>query len=127
MADALEDAGCHDPEIVAHCRDCGEHVRRCWVVDAVTGRKQGWRMPNPSPPRSRLAALGTAGALRRDCEPHRGELLAGLGELILICGMVSLLTCAPALIGLVVSLVVIAVAQRDLARMRRGEMNPAGR
>jgi hypothetical protein len=39
LADALEDAGCADPAILAHCRGGGEHVRGCWVVDLLTGRE----------------------------------------------------------------------------------------
>jgi hypothetical protein len=39
LADALEDAGCTDADILAHCRGGGEHVRGCWVVDLLTGRE----------------------------------------------------------------------------------------
>jgi hypothetical protein len=35
LADALEEAGCPDPDMLAHCRQPGEHVRGCWVVDLV--------------------------------------------------------------------------------------------
>ena len=38
LADALEDAGCHDAAILEHCRQPGPHVRGCWVVDLLTGR-----------------------------------------------------------------------------------------
>jgi hypothetical protein len=38
LADALEEAGCHDADILAHCRQPGQHVRGCWVVDLLTGR-----------------------------------------------------------------------------------------
>jgi hypothetical protein len=38
LADSLEDAGCNDAAILAHCRGGGEHVRGCWVVDVLTGR-----------------------------------------------------------------------------------------
>jgi hypothetical protein len=38
VADALEDAGCADAAVLAHCRGGGEHVRGCWVVDLLTGR-----------------------------------------------------------------------------------------
>jgi hypothetical protein len=33
LADALEEAGCTDGEILAHCRSPGPHVRGCWPVD----------------------------------------------------------------------------------------------
>src|SRR5262249_60028660 len=39
LADALEEAGCTDAAMLAHCRGGGEHVRGCWVVDLLTGRK----------------------------------------------------------------------------------------
>lgn len=38
LADALEDAGCTDPAILTHCRQPGEHVRGCWVVDLLLGK-----------------------------------------------------------------------------------------
>lgn len=38
LADALEDAGCHDADILAHCRGPGPHVRGCWVVDLLLGK-----------------------------------------------------------------------------------------
>jgi hypothetical protein len=37
LADALEDAGCANPDVLAHCRG-GPHVRGCWVVDLVLGK-----------------------------------------------------------------------------------------
>jgi hypothetical protein len=37
LADALEDAGCTDRDILGHCRQPGEHVRGCWVVDLILG------------------------------------------------------------------------------------------
>jgi hypothetical protein len=39
LADALEDAGCTDQDILAHCRTGGPHVRGCWVVDLVLGKE----------------------------------------------------------------------------------------
>jgi hypothetical protein len=38
LADALEEAGCTDPDILGHCRQPGEHARGCWVLDLVLGR-----------------------------------------------------------------------------------------
>jgi hypothetical protein len=38
LADALEDAGCHTAEVLAHCRGGGPHVRGCWVVDHLIGQ-----------------------------------------------------------------------------------------
>ena len=39
LGDALEDAGCTNQEILAHCRQPGEHVRGCWVIDLVLGKE----------------------------------------------------------------------------------------
>jgi hypothetical protein len=38
LADALEDAGCTDADILSHCRNDSEHVRGCWVVDLLLGK-----------------------------------------------------------------------------------------
>jgi hypothetical protein len=38
LADALQDAGCDDADILTHCRGDGPHVRGCWVVDLVLDR-----------------------------------------------------------------------------------------
>lgn len=38
LADALEEAGCKNEDILSHCRSPGPHVRGCWVVDLVLGR-----------------------------------------------------------------------------------------
>jgi hypothetical protein len=38
FADILEQAGCHDAEILDHCRGPGPHVRGCWVVDLLLGK-----------------------------------------------------------------------------------------
>lgn len=35
LADALEDAGCTSADILGHCRQPGEHVRGCWVLDLI--------------------------------------------------------------------------------------------
>jgi hypothetical protein len=37
LADALEEAGCDNADILAHCRGLGPHVRGCWVVDLILG------------------------------------------------------------------------------------------
>lgn len=38
LADALEEAGCDDRDVLAHCRGDGPHVRGCWVVDLLLGK-----------------------------------------------------------------------------------------
>lgn len=39
LADALEEAGCTNAEILNHCRQLGEHVRGCWVIDLILGKE----------------------------------------------------------------------------------------
>jgi hypothetical protein len=38
LADALQDAGCEDEQILEHCRGPGPHIRGCWPVDALLRR-----------------------------------------------------------------------------------------
>ncbi|HEY7315564.1 MAG TPA: hypothetical protein VH643_39915 [Gemmataceae bacterium] len=38
LADALEEAGCQNQDILSHCRSGGDHVRGCWVIDALLGK-----------------------------------------------------------------------------------------
>ncbi len=37
LADALEEAGCADAELLGHLRGPGPHVRGCWAVDLLLG------------------------------------------------------------------------------------------
>jgi hypothetical protein len=39
LADALQDAGCENWDILNHCRGEGPHVRGCWVVDQVLNKE----------------------------------------------------------------------------------------
>jgi hypothetical protein len=35
LADALEEAGCTNPDVLAHCRGSETHVRGCWLLDLL--------------------------------------------------------------------------------------------
>jgi hypothetical protein len=39
LADALQDAGCEDEQILNHCRGNTSHVRCRWVVDLALGKE----------------------------------------------------------------------------------------
>jgi hypothetical protein len=39
LADALEEAGCTNAEILAHLRGPGPHTRGCWALDAVLAKE----------------------------------------------------------------------------------------
>jgi hypothetical protein len=41
LADALQDAGCADDQILDHCRGPGPHVRGCWAIDGCLGTSPG--------------------------------------------------------------------------------------
>jgi hypothetical protein len=39
LADALEEAGCDQANLLAHLRGAGPHVRGCWAVDLLLGKE----------------------------------------------------------------------------------------
>ena len=39
LADALQDAGCDNADVLDHCRGAGHHVRGCWCVDQILGKE----------------------------------------------------------------------------------------
>lgn len=39
LADALMNAGCHDQQMLRHCRAGSSHVRGCWVVDLLLEKR----------------------------------------------------------------------------------------
>jgi hypothetical protein len=38
LADVLEQAGCSNTDVLAHCRRSGTHVRGCWALDLLLGK-----------------------------------------------------------------------------------------
>jgi len=66
--------------------------------------------------------------LRRDCEPHRGSLLAGMGNITLFAGGLTLCAAGiPLLLALPLGITTWVMAGNDLAKMRTGEMEDQGR
>jgi hypothetical protein len=39
LADALEEAGCIDADILSHCRCARPHVRGCWAIDLLLAKQ----------------------------------------------------------------------------------------
>jgi hypothetical protein len=39
LADALEEAGCTDPDLLGHLHSPGPHVRGCWALDLILGKE----------------------------------------------------------------------------------------
>jgi hypothetical protein len=41
LADALEESGCNQQDILKHLREPGEHAKGCWALDLLFGKVQG--------------------------------------------------------------------------------------
>jgi hypothetical protein len=66
------------------------------------------------------------GAVRRDCEPHRGLLLQRAARLVIALGAFGAVLFVPALLCFPLGAAVWRMARRDLTLMRLGLMDPAG-
>jgi hypothetical protein len=66
------------------------------------------------------------GAIRRDCEPHRGPLLRRLGVLAVWLDLLGVLFPPAVLPALPLGVAVWVMARRDLAGMRLGLVDPGG-
>jgi len=74
------------------------------------------------------ARLRRRAPMRRDCEPHRGSLLAGMGNATLLTGGLTLCVAGlPLLVALPLGITTWVMASNDLAKMRTGEMEPEGK
>jgi hypothetical protein len=103
------------PEL-RRCPFCGERIRtdaaRCRFCgeDVPEEDDRPWEGPYRTP-------------VRRDCEPHRGQLLLTLGILslvLLMCWMV-------AVVGLTLGIVAWVLARKDEQKIQAGTMDPEGR
>jgi hypothetical protein len=78
-------------------------------LDSPEGEECPWEQPD---------------AVRRDCEPHRGPFLVLLGIASLFCGLASFLLVLPGLVGLALGVTALVIAEKDLARMGAGRVDP---
>jgi hypothetical protein len=67
------------------------------------------------------------GVVRRDVEPHRGRLILALSGIAEFCGMLACLGAVTAPLASGAGVTAWLLARRDLALMRQGLMDPAGR
>lgn len=66
--------------------------------------------------------------VRRDCEPHRGSWIQLLGTGSFIMGLLSFFLCGiSGLVAVPAGVCALVMANRDLAKMEEGIMDPAGR
>src|SRR5690348_3851263 len=79
--------------------------------------------PEPDSPRP----WEQPGAVRRDCEPHRGPLLSRLAVVSVLLGLASLCFVPVGLVAVPLAVGVWCTASGDLARMDAGLMDPEGR
>jgi hypothetical protein len=104
------------------CPGCGRRIS--W--EAVVCPHCGEEFEPEDEARGRKRRLITR--VRRDCEPHRGRLIAGLGNFSLIVGGLSLcLFGVGALVSVPVGVAAWVMANHDLAQMRAGAMDPRGK
>src|SRR5262245_15450275 len=66
------------------------------------------------------------GAVRRDCEPHRGVELYVAGVVAIVICVITGPFIYTAPLGAIFGVVVWLTPRRDLAKMRAGRMDPAG-
>jgi hypothetical protein len=62
LADALEESGCQDVQILGHLRSGGDHVRGCWALDLLLGKHLSPSLPPD--PHGLPAAGGSGGEAR---------------------------------------------------------------
>jgi hypothetical protein len=69
LADALEDAGCADADILGHCRGPDPHVRGCWVLDLFVEAPRRFALvaASPEPPEESRPA---AAEVPPSAQPH---------------------------------------------------------
>jgi hypothetical protein len=67
------------------------------------------------------------GQVRRDAEPHRGELILALSCFSVAFGILSVWLLPTAIVVLPLAVTVEVLSRTDLRRMRDGDMDPAGR
>jgi hypothetical protein len=66
------------------------------------------------------------GAVRRDCESHRGDFLYFWASISLVLGAFSICFGIPGIVGLAIAIPVWIAAGRDLTKMDNGLMDPEG-
>ena len=89
----------------------------------MNDHREGIQADKPVPPWEQ------PGCFRRDCEPHRGDMLWWLGCASFILGNLALVPCfvgLPNLLGTPLGLTTWMLARSDLAKMQKGVMDPRG-
>lgn len=109
--------------MIQNCPGCGRKLR------VAEGLAAGARCPTcgetfaPTGETADEPPWQRAGAIRRDCLPHRGGLILGLG----VAGLVGSTHPALAWAGLPLSLTALVMGRHDLRRMSEQLIDPNGR
>jgi hypothetical protein len=102
LADALEEAGCTDPILLKHCRDCTKHLHSCWVLTCISGR------PGPMPTQDitdlqLVATPGNVPRYMREENPADAEmtrmLLKGGGVVLLVGALIAAIYTSQSFMG----------------------------
>lgn len=112
VLESADDAGPRFPNALRPCPYCKERI----PANAPYCRFCGEDLHDDRPEWER------PGAVRRDCEPHRGGT-------VLVIGIIGLCLSFPhilSVIGLPLSITAIVMANHDVRRMEAGEMDPQG-
>jgi DNA-directed RNA polymerase subunit RPC12/RpoP len=117
--------GEEDEDDQPFCPGCGRQVS--WEVTACPHCGEEFEEEEAPPRLARPFRLDIALPLRRDGEPHRGNLLYWLGIASAITGGLSACTWGLlAIISIPLGLTVWVLARRDLRRMVDGSVDPQG-
>jgi hypothetical protein len=104
------------------CPGCGRRVNWDWIVCYHCGEPFDYSQDARRHERTLLKRP------RRDSFPHRGPMIANLGNIALAIGAVSLCTAGLLVIVTVpLAITTIVMASTDLNQMRLSQMDPAGR
>ena len=103
-----------------------ETPRRPPDTSAERDRVERCPLPRPEAITRAVPPWERPGAVRRDCEPHRGRLVLKLADAGLLLGALSLCLGFAALLALACGAAAWVLASRDLRRMRSGLMDPRG-
>jgi hypothetical protein len=100
------------------CPSCGERIgrndERCRYCGETVAEEEErpWEQPPARP------------SVRRDCEPHRAQLILTLG--IIGLGAMACASWMGAVVGMPCGIIAWVLGTKDLARMRLGTMDPEG-
>jgi hypothetical protein len=111
-----------DEDGLPFCPGCGRRVR--WEALVCPHCDEEFEDDRDLRPARRRRTGGTP---RQDLPPHRGPVIANLGNLALIFGIFALCGGVSAVVGLPLGIIAMVMATGDLEAMRAGRLDGRGR